>query len=182
MPESVTLDLLQGLEAEDGPPLVTLATLAADGSPRARMLVVRHFTWGGDESIVFCSDARSEKNEQLRRDPRAEAVAWASKRRTQYRLRGRCEIEKDENDRLEIWEQIGDNARALFTWPKPKDKRAADDAFAEKASKDAPMPDNFEVLRLTIDTIDRLDLSQSPHRRTLLTWNGENWDAREVNP
>ncbi len=171
-------ELVRAMADEEGPPLMTLATLAGDGSPRARLVVIRHYA--DDGSIVFCSDGRSEKNAQVRRDPRAEAVCWASNRRTQYRLRGRCDIDEDEAVRNEIWRQLSESARALFAWPTPGADRAPDDAFTAKVSEDDPMPANFEVLRLVPTNVDRLDLSATPHRRTI--FDPVDAPGRDVNP
>ena len=171
-------ELRNAAERLEGPTLLTLATLAKDGSPRARMLVVRNIE--SDGSLLACSDLRSEKNMQIALRSAAEAVLWFEKDRVQFRLRGHCELGDEDDVRRRVWSGMSDRARALFAWPQPKAERAPNDAFLEKVPADEPMPANFEVLRLTPSVVDRLDLSPTPHRRTI--WNPADGPPREVNP
>src|SRR5439155_9562006 len=82
-------DLLRdALQREFGErlPTVTLATVARDGSPHARMVVCRHIAPEGMH--IFSSDARSEKNQEVRNRIDAEIVYWLPSQRMQFRLKG----------------------------------------------------------------------------------------------
>ena len=172
--------LREAMKTVDGPRLVTLATLAGDGSPRVRTLVVREVE--GDGSLLMSSDARSEKNGQVRHDSRAAGALWFEGPKLQFRLRGRCEVAEDDATRRRIWTGQSDRARALFAWPASGEPRADDSEFVEKVAEGEPMPANFEVMRLTAAEVDRLDLSDTPHRRTIYDRAGGAWRSREVNP
>ena len=167
-------------EDHDGPPLATLATLAADGSPRGRTMVVRGVE--DDGGFLTTSHDASAKDGELRRDPRAAGVLWFEGERTQFRLRGRIEFVDDAGRRGEVWRGMSDTARALFVWPTPGEPRADDAAFVDKVPADADVPAAFAVLRLVPDGCERLVLSGVPHRRTVWTRDGDGWRGEEVNP
>ena len=168
------------VEGHDGPPLVSLATLAADGSPRARTMVVRGVE--DDGGFLTTSHDASAKGDELRRDPRASGVLWFEGERTQFRLRGRIEFVDDPARRGEVWQTMSDTARALFVWPTPGEPKADDLAFVEKIPADAGVPAAFAVLRLVPDSCERLVLSGVPHRRTVWTRDRDGWRSEEVNP
>ena len=177
-------ELREAKETVHGPTLVYLATLGKNGSPRVRTLVVRGVEEDG--SLLSCSDARSDKDDQLKSDPRAEGVLWFEEPKVQFRLRGECRVVSvgDDDDALRerVWKKLKDSGRMLFAWPEPGGPRADDSQFVEGVGEDAAVPDNFEVLRLSAAEVDRLDLSQTPHRRTIWTPDGGEWSGREVNP
>lgn len=174
-------ELRRLVDAVEGPPLCTLATLQADGAPAARTVVVRGVN--DDGSVLACSDARSEKNHQLHADPRASACFWFEPQRTQFRLRGSVTIlPHDDDESARVWRSMSDKGRALFAWPQPKAAKEDDDQFAAELAEAAGPPANFEVLRLVPAACDRLVLKGVPHRRTLWLREGEHWRDVEVNP
>ena len=184
MPDAPWLaELRDAKETVHGPTLVYLATLGKGGWPRVRTLVVRDVE--DDGSILSCSDARSAKDDQLKSDARAEGVLWFEKPKVQFRLRGECRVVSAGDDdalRERVWKKLKDSGRMLFAWPNPGGPRAEESTFSEGVGEDTPVPDNFEVLRLVAAEVDRLDLSQTPHKRTIWTLAAGAWSAREVNP
>lgn len=175
-------ELREASATVEGPRLMTLATIAGDGSPRARTLVLRGIEAGG--SLLACSDARTETNTQLKRDARAEAVLWFPAARKQFRLRGSVTILPDGAARQRIWDEMKPNTRAVFAWPHPGAPRAEEDdeAWVKAIDDGEPVPENFEVLRLVPDEVDRLDLTPAPHWRTRWERAGKAWQATELNP
>src|SRR5687768_9722974 len=106
-------------EFADRARVVMLATVTHDGAPRARTVVCRSINDEGTH--LFVSDARSEKNAQLRRRQEAEVVFWLASQRLQYRLRGPAIPTKRLNTQL--WPGLSDATRAMFFWPPPGDAR-----------------------------------------------------------
>ena len=162
--------------------VMVMATVDAAGAPHARCLVCRGID---DEGRVFAAtDARTEKNSQLRADRRAEAVFWLPKMRAQYRVQGEVKLvayPEDEALRKEVWRGMSSESRALLFWPTPGIARASDDAFAQAVSGDVPPPETFEVLVLQPRQVDRLSLDSVPHRRRI--WRASNhWAGVDVNP
>jgi hypothetical protein len=77
---------------------------------------------------------------------------------------------------------MSNSARALFVWPTPGTARAPDDAFAESVEAKVEMPATFVVLSIKADHVERLDLRQTPHRRTRFRRQHDDWLGEEVNP
>jgi len=167
--------------APNGPWVAALATVDELGRPHARSVVCRRV--GEDGSIFFFSDARSQKNQQLRHRPDAEAVFWISGRRTQYRLTGRVEIQSDPDsaERAAFWFQLSDASRALFFWPEPGKPLEADASFPAAIPETSAAPPTFEVLILRTHQVERLEISPQPHRRT--RWRADRaWTREPLNP
>ena len=171
-------------EYGDRPHTCTLATVDKNGAPRARSVVCRKV--GADGSVWIVSDARSEKNEQLKALPQAEVVFWLPAIREQFRLLGSVKIiagSSNEPSRTELWRGLSDSSRALFYWPSPGAKRIdPPENFATGKDGATPPPQNFEVLIVRPRRVEQLQLAPHPHRRRRWMLAG-NWSAAaEVNP
>src|SRR5207248_243221 len=70
--------------------LASLATVAPDGSPRTRMVIVRGIFEDG--SVVITTSAASEKVAQVQANAAAEMLFWFPHERQQFRLRGKVEL------------------------------------------------------------------------------------------
>src|SRR5687768_7583827 len=107
-------------EFGDHPRVAALATVDESDHPRARSVVCRQVE--DDGTTWYTSDARSAKNRQLSREPRAEAVFWLPMLREQYRISGRVDIIRPgdaEDVRTHAWDTLSSASRALFLWPDP---------------------------------------------------------------
>ncbi len=179
-------ELTAALAGEYGgaPHICTLATVDKSGNPRARSVVCRKLN--ADGSLWMVSDARSEKNEQLRLSPQAEACFWLPTRREQFRVGGSIKIwgaSPSEPQRIEMWKSLSDASRALFLWPSPGAKRLdPPETFPKAVEASTPPPACFEVLILRPRRVEHLQLDSHPHRRRRWMLAG-NWSAAgEVNP
>lgn len=179
-------ELSRGLKEEfaDAPQVCTLATIDRNGAPRARSVVCRKVA--ADGSVWVVSDARSEKNEQLKAAPNAEICFWMPNRREQFRVGGSIKIwsaNSNEPGRVEVWKNLSDATRATFFWPSPGAKRLdPPESFVAAVEATRPPPPSFEVLILRPRCVEQLQLNQNPHRRRRWMLAG-NWSAAaEVNP
>jgi len=68
------------------PTAMTLATVAADGAPSARIVLLKEL---GADGLVFFTDHRSQKGQELAADPRAAAVLFWQPLERQVRVTGR---------------------------------------------------------------------------------------------
>jgi pyridoxamine 5'-phosphate oxidase len=171
------------LEFAERPRVAVLASVDADGRPRARSVIVRDVTDSGD--LWVASDARSQKNAQLRQRPQADLVFWLPARREQFRVLCRARVigaGEDEPRRRRAWLMLNDASRALFVWPAPGRPRGDCDLdFAAAVPAGDPIPDSFELLVLSAVEVDHLELGPFPHRRT--RYGAQNaWQAEELNP
>ena len=160
--------------------VATLATVRSDAAPDARSVVVRNLLEDGRMWIT--SDARSEKNQQLKLNPSATLVLWLPSLRKQFRIDGKLAVLRDEDPlRLEAWKGSSDSSRALFFWP-PPGQPFVETEFARTVEKDRPMPNSFEVLQLSPTHADVLDLKPHPHLRLKWSLNSGLWIGSRINP
>jgi pyridoxamine 5'-phosphate oxidase len=166
--------------------IATLATVRSSVSgpeADARNVVVRQIDESGQLSVV--SDARSQKNQQLKLNASAALVFWFPKLRKQFRIVGSIQIltGKETNPlRLQAWRELSDPARALFFWPHCGDLRQDGDEFVKAVPVDIAMPASFELLRLAPVAVQTLDLNPHPHLRMEWTLCGNAWQNKAVNP
>lgn len=183
-----------------GPKVVTLATATDIGSPRVRTVVCRDVT--DDGMLLVASDRRSEKNGEARHRPPAEVCVWLPTPRRQFRIQGMVSVlsasgvvkwhgyeREDQVDRIRgfrdrVWTELSESARALFFWPHPGRPIVRDPAQFPQAVRTGLPPDNFEVLCLSTNGVELLDLRPHPHRRR--EWSRDrdtpNWDVFDLNP
>ena len=161
---------------------VQLATTGLDGAPRVRTLVFRG--WAGATQLELFSDQRSEKMKELANNGASELCWLFPKARQQYRLRGKVKlITASEQPELcqQRWQKLSDKGRAVWGWPTPADPLDPTGAFPEQLAETAPLPEHFVVLRLHVDTVERLNLGPHPHQRTL--WRADTlWREHPLNP
>ena len=159
-----------------------LATVGADGAPRVRTLVFRG--WGGPAQLDLLTDRRSGKSEELRAEPRVELCWLLPKARSQFRLRGRrlaMDTEANDTARQQHWQQLHPGARSLWGWPEPGAPLDADAAFPAELTDGTPLPDCFELVRITIEQVELLELTGHPHQRR--RWRADQtWAEERLNP
>ncbi|MEM9088189.1 MAG: Npun_F5749 family FMN-dependent PPOX-type flavoprotein [Cyanobacteria bacterium P01_F01_bin.53] len=165
-----------------------LATVRPNGTPANRTVVFRGFL-GKTNQLMFITDRRSEKIEQLSGNPHAEACWYFTKTREQFRLTGVMTLitadTADTTDtansngqanllsaRQQIWQNISANAKIQFTWPHPKAPRAEPDAFNppapdEHTPDEHTPPPTFCLMLLTVNGVDHLSLRGEPQNRVL---------------
>lgn len=160
--------------------IASLATVDAQGNPHVRCVICRYF--GPDGSIGFATDGRSEKMEQIRSNANAELLFWLPSWREQLRLAGELRLLGESDPiRRRMWLELSEKSRALFFWPEPGLPREAAGTFVESAAASEPIPPSFAALVLTPERVERLELSDHPHRRR--RWRKVNgWAAEDINP
>jgi hypothetical protein len=137
-----------------------LATVDAQGRPDARTVVLRDVQMHARE-IVFYTDARSPKVEDLRRQAQASLVLWSPELGWQLRIAAVCQVETS-------------GLAVLSRWAKLKMTRAAQDYLAPQAPGSAlPSPEplerdtraHFAVVTASVQKMDWLELRPEGHRR-----------------
>ncbi len=168
------------------PAVVTLATvgiISGKASANVRSVVVRQVM--DDGTLLITSDARSDKNVQLRENPSASAVFWFPSQRKQVVVNGEIHI-LDALDstgvRDRAWRESSDTSRALFFWPPCGKTRKDEDFFCSAIKEDAAIPESFEVLLLKPACVEALDVSAWPHVRIRWERKASVWQATAVNP
>jgi PPOX class probable FMN-dependent enzyme len=163
-------------EWENPPIIAALATADSNGNPHVRHVICRRIDDNGN--IIITSDSRSAKNQHIRAKPNVELSLWLPQKREQFRIAGTISLDPR---REEIWRDLSNSTRATFFWPPPADPRNPDQVFADAVPATVNPPANFEVLLLTPEQVEHLELSPHPHRRR--RWcRSSNWILEELNP
>ncbi|MGB0562860.1 MAG: Npun_F5749 family FMN-dependent PPOX-type flavoprotein [Spirulinaceae cyanobacterium] len=149
-----------------------LATVDPEGYPHNRTMVFRGFAEGSDR-LQIITDARGQKLSQLQHQPQGAICWYFRKSREQFRLRGAIEVIAHDapnpdfqQTRLQLWQNISDNARAQFLWPEPGNPKANPIAFVVNADKKTA-PETFVLLRLDPAYVEHLELRGEPQNRTV---------------
>ena len=158
----------------------TLATIGADGSPQTRVVVFRKFT-REERRLIFHTDLRSPKIEELRADKRVSWLFYHAGEKLQFRIAGNATIHADENDALKLkqWQATWAFGRRCYMGEAPS--RIVADATSgmsdELEDREPTIEEseigfpNFAVVSTKIIWIDCLELHAKGHRRSLFSWN-----------
>ena len=92
---------------------VALATVAAEGAPDVRTVVLRSFDAGARRLSVH-TDARSTKVAQIQAHPAVALLAWDPMRRLQLRLRGQASLRAGDAMTRDAWEGLPGATRHLY--------------------------------------------------------------------
>ncbi|MFM1823264.1 MAG: hypothetical protein RI967_1530 [Planctomycetota bacterium] len=162
-----------------------LATVAPDGTPRVRSLVLRAVDAAHGE-IRSHTDLRSPKVAELARAPRVAWHFYAPERAMQLRLLGSARIESAGAAADDAWEASALTSRRCYLAP------AAPGAPCDEPSPNLPVEvrdrrptesetlpgrSNFAILRTEIDAIDWLSLASEGHRRASFARRDGGWTA-----
>lgn len=165
-----------------------LATIRADHRPANRTVVFRDFL-NDTNQLKFITDTRSDKIDQIKSQPWAEACWYFPNTREQFRIAGSLNL-VDSNDaalqsaRLATWQALSDAARLQFAWPHPgKTRDTKPEAFTPPAPDPLQPVFNFCLLLLDPVEVDHLELRGEPQNRMIYQLDeNQEWFCTEVNP
>ena len=167
--------------------MLVLATVCAAGGPEARLMVLR----GADRrlgKLWFYSDRRSEKIEQLQRQPQVTAVTYDPEASVQLRLRGTAGVDESGALADQHWSQVGMAVRALYASPdtpgqplRQPDPRLMDVKRSIDAGGEATARGNFAVIEITVDSIEWLQIADGEQRRAIM-FAATNWAVQALAP
>jgi hypothetical protein len=151
----------------------TLATVAADGAPEARTLVLRGFDPARRE-VRLHSDARSGKVAALAREPRAALHLYDPTAKLQLRLAGRATLHGADAVAEAAWAASREMSRMCYAVePGPGTPVAAPPAAPTDPAGGRA---HFTAILLRFDRLDWLELAHAGHRRARFDWDAA--DAR----
>lgn len=166
-----------------------LATIRSDGRPANRTLVFRGFL-DDTNQLKFVTDSRSQKAEQIKKQPWAEACWYFPSTREQFRILGKLTLVGENHPDPELqkarqisWQELSDAARVQFAWPYPGQLRGDAGAFQLPAPNSMQPLSNFCLLLLEPEQVDILELQGEPQNRSLYQLDADgNWSIEEINP
>ncbi|MDH4061131.1 MAG: pyridoxamine 5'-phosphate oxidase family protein [Aquincola sp.] len=147
---------------------LVLATVAGRHA-EARVVVLREVDIGARE-LIFFTDSRSPKVEQMRAHPEATLVAWSASRMWQLRLVVRCTVLTDGLEVSSRWARLklSPSARDYLS-PLPPGT-PVDRYLPDRSSRE-----HFAVVNAQVDSIDWLELHADGHRRARFDPQGARW-------
>jgi len=157
--------------ADTAHPWRTPVLATVDGERADARTVILREAHVDTRELVFFSDSRSPKLEQLRAHPAGTLVVWSREHQWQLRL-------------AVTLTAFTDGLEASSRWARLKLSPAASDylsPLAPGAPVDQPVvPDrtsreNFAVVRARVDAIDWLELHADGHRRARFDADGARW-------
>lgn len=166
-----------------------LATVTPEGQPTNRTIVFRGFLQQTNQ-LKFITDIRSQKVEQIEKNPWGEICWYFPKTREQFRLKGKLTLVKADNPHPKLakarettWQEISDNARQQFTWPYPGKSRVQGSAFELALPNSANPLFNFCLLLLDPTKVEHLELRGEPQNRWLYQTDiYKTWSTQAINP
>jgi len=169
------------------PETTALATASADGSPSARMVLLK----GADgRGFVFFTNTGSRKGAELDENPRAALVLYWRELGRQVRVEGRVEpVDAQESE-----EHFGTRPRAsrLSAWASPQSEPVASRAelerrFAQAAARfpgdEIPLPPHWGGYRVVPETVELWEHRENRlHDRVRYTREGTGWRRERLAP
>lgn len=173
-----------GAERRDDPwHLAALATV--DGTRPAVRTIVLRAADAQRRALVFYSDARANKIEQLQAQPRVEWLFYDPAERIQLRARAVAVVHHQNAVAEEIWRARPDLNYLRYLSPLPPGTGLP--AFlppqVEVESEHELAFRNFAVVITTVERFDWLALlPDDTHKRAEFVWNGQDYESRWMVP
>jgi pyridoxamine 5'-phosphate oxidase len=144
-------------KAVDAPEVMTLATAAPDGSPSARMLLLKEH---GPDGFVFFSGYESRKGRELEANPRAALVFYWRPLGRQVRVEG--DVERLTRPESEAYFRTRPLGSRYGAWASRQsevlpDRASLERRVAEAAARygeDVPLPEHWGGYRLRPHTVE----------------------------
>lgn len=166
---------------------VQLASVAPDGAPRVRTLVLR----GADPAtrgLRLHTDARAGKCADIAGEPRVEVCAYDARAKIQLRLRGRAALLREGALVEAAWAATGAGSRVCYRAEVAPGSPIAEPALGDPGAA-ARAPDDpeagraaFSALVIAVERLEWLYLAARGHRRAAFTWDGTVWSGQWLGP
>lgn len=149
----------------------TVATIAPDGRPRMRTVVLRQAD-PGQRLLRFHTDLRSGKIAEIERDSRVSLHGYDKGDKFQVRVEGAASIHSDDEIADQAWAGSRLMSRACYgTQPGPGVplKNESDFSIPSEESEINAGRTNFSAVLIRVESIETLYLDHAGHRRALFT-------------
>jgi len=156
-------------EREHGWRIMTLATVES-GRAEARSVTVRE-AYPAADRLVFFTDDRSPKLQQIQAHPQGTLLAWCPRLSWQIRLRVQLARETDQHLALSRWSR-------LRLSPSAQDylsSLAPGEPLSAIASEERGSREHFTMVNAQVESMDWLELHPDGHRRALFDAAGGRW-------
>jgi pyridoxine/pyridoxamine 5'-phosphate oxidase len=146
-----------------------LATICPRGAPQARTVVLR----GADakaSQLVFFTDSRSPKVNELRTTPAAPFVFWSKRLSWQLRVHVRSQVDIAGPQVEEAWARVSQSAAASDYL-----SALAPGSTLHPSTAQAPGSHHLAVVTAQVEQMDWLELAREGHRRARIVGSTLDW-------
>jgi hypothetical protein len=173
------------------PTFVTRGQPLKDGYPNARTVVLRQAD-RDERMLLFHSDRRARKVEDIKTDPRIIWHHWNPDTSVQLRLKGRAAVHTSSDVAEALWADATPRQKMLYL--KDEEPGAPVDTprsgIPDEVEQAESLIDDdveagrayFAAVRTVIDEITFLHLHPEGHYRARLVWTGNAWEGSWVIP
>ena len=156
-------------EREHGWRIMTLATVES-GRAEARSVILREADPTAHR-LVFFTDARSPKLQQIQTHPQGTLLAWCPRLSWQIRLRVHLTRETDQHLSMSRWARLR-LSPAAQDYLSPL---APGEPLSEITSEERGSREHFAMVNAQVESLDWLELHPDGHRRALFDTEGGRW-------
>ncbi|MBP0463265.1 pyridoxamine 5'-phosphate oxidase family protein [Roseomonas sp. PWR1] len=147
----------------------TLATVATDGTPNLRTVVLRAFD-PATRRIRIHTDRRSAKVAEIAARPRVMLHGYDAGAQVQLRIAGDATLHLDDAEAEAAW--AGSRAMSRMVYATPHAPGATLDTPTAAPQDAEGGRENFAVVTFILDRLDWLLLAHEGHRRARFAWDG----------
>ncbi|RMB59457.1 pyridoxamine 5'-phosphate oxidase [Dokdonia sinensis] len=153
----------------------TLATIE-DGKPRQRTVVLRKTLI--DLSLVFFTDSRTQKIEDLKQQNVCSALFYHPKQLLQLRITGKAELITDKDEIATYWHTVQESSKKDYTTDRAPGTAIKNPDLVSYSKEDA----HFCPVKIIPTSIEYLRLKRPNHIRVLFTKKDDDWSGEFLVP
>lgn len=148
-----------------------LATVGVNGHANARTVVVRRVD-PTTRALFVNTDTRSQKREEIARDPHGTFVFYDSARGVQLRIDTRLRVHHDNALTRSAWDALSAEGKLNYVTTQAPGRPTSEPRLATVDTLVAAYA-HFCVIEATATRLDWLQLSTHPHRRAAFSWSAQ---------
>lgn|GEM_PF-135450 len=156
-----------------------LSTVSADNWPEARILVLRDAI-KSTSRLIFYTDSRSPKVEQIRKNRHAILVFYNNKKKVQLRIKGLVNTLQSSQKHQNYFNNIVQTELKDYRSTQPPGTVKTSEEISYLSKEVAK--DNFCVIEFEAIDIDYLQLSRDEHKRINFKYEKDRWVSEEIVP
>lgn len=176
--------LVRGVHDRHAPAhLLGVATTDAQGLPELRTVVLRRCSPQARQ-LVFHTDRRSAKWQQLQQRPQLALLVYDPQHKIQLRLRGSARLEHEGAAIDSLWASMAAMSQQCYGVGQPPGTPAPDPhtALAGGCGPAAPGRAHFGLVEVEVTSLEWLYLAAAGHRRARFDWQGQGWEKTWLVP
>jgi hypothetical protein len=159
--------------------LTPVIGMSASPATELRTVVLRHASWESRQ-LVFHTDARSQKVEQLQLNSQVSWLFFDHESGIQIRAQSVATIHHDNEYTRKAWARVPKSSRQNYAHPQ------APGTLTDWATcswlDDVQSESNFMVIECEVFDLDWLKISTEGNLRAQFTWDGQCWNGQRVTP